>query len=242
MPHALAGAAVALAALISAASVPTGPARAAPAEPVVYTATVTRVVDGDTVRVRTASGRRNLRLAQIDAPERAQPHGPEATRALARMVAGRSVRVEVVTTDRYGREVVELYADGTHVNRALVRQGHAWVYHRYAVDDTLADLEAAARSERAGLWALPEADRIPPWSWRAAGRAAPGREPEAEALGQDPDGPFRCGAKRRCRQMRSCEEAMFHLRQCGVASLDGDRDGVPCERRLCGRPAGSDER
>jgi endonuclease YncB( thermonuclease family) len=217
-------------------------ARAAGGE---YVATVVRVVDGDTVAVRTATARKNVRLAQIDAPERAQPHGAEATRALSAMVLGREVRLEVVTVDRYGREVVELYADGRHVNRDLVRQGHAWVYQRYAVDAELNELESAARSERAGLWALPETDRIPPWSWRAAGRAAPGRAPAegeryGQRLGRDAGGPYACGAKHLCRQMADCEEAMYHLRQCGVASLDGDRDGVPCER-LCGRPAGGDE-
>ena len=32
--------------------------------------------------------------------------------------------------------------------------------------------------------------------------------------------------------MTSCEEAKFYLTQCGVATLDGNRDGVPCEM-LC---------
>ncbi|MEI2782945.1 MAG: excalibur calcium-binding domain-containing protein [Candidatus Competibacter sp.] len=32
--------------------------------------------------------------------------------------------------------------------------------------------------------------------------------------------------------MASCEEAKFYLTQCGVATLDGNRDGVPCEM-LC---------
>ena len=30
--------------------------------------------------------------------------------------------------------------------------------------------------------------------------------------------------------MSSCEEAMFHLNQCGRKSLDRDKDGVPCEK------------
>ncbi len=38
---------------------------------------------------------------------------------------------------------------------------------------------------------------------------------------------FECG-KQTCKQMRSCSEAKFHLQQCGVSSLDGDRDGLPC--------------
>ena len=43
---------------------------------------------------------------------------------------------------------------------------------------------------------------------------------------------FSCG-KRMCGQMNSCAEARFHLNQCGVRSLDRDRDGIPCES-LCG--------
>ena len=44
---------------------------------------------------------------------------------------------------------------------------------------------------------------------------------------------FTCGTKRYCTEMTSCAEAMFHFQQCGLVRLDGDRDGVPCER-LCG--------
>lgn len=43
---------------------------------------------------------------------------------------------------------------------------------------------------------------------------------------------FTCG-KRTCSQMNSCEEARFHLTQCGVKSLDRDNDGIPCES-ICG--------
>ncbi len=41
-----------------------------------------------------------------------------------------------------------------------------------------------------------------------------------------------CGAKTRCKQMISCEEARFYLAKCGVATLDRDKDGVPCQT-LC---------
>ena len=43
-----------------------------------------------------------------------------------------------------------------------------------------------------------------------------------------------CGAKTMCGQMSSCDEAKFYLTQCGVKSLDGDGDGVPCAS-LCRR-------
>ena len=38
-----------------------------------------------------------------------------------------------------------------------------------------------------------------------------------------------CGSKRYCREMNSCDEAMFYLNECGLGRLDGDGDGVPCE-------------
>jgi hypothetical protein len=39
--------------------------------------------------------------------------------------------------------------------------------------------------------------------------------------------------KRVCGDMESCEDAVFHLQQCGMSRLDGDDDGTPCEK-ICG--------
>jgi hypothetical protein len=33
--------------------------------------------------------------------------------------------------------------------------------------------------------------------------------------------------------MRSCEEATYFLRNCPNTKMDGDHDGVPCERQWC---------
>lgn len=44
---------------------------------------------------------------------------------------------------------------------------------------------------------------------------------------------FSCQGKRHCSQMSSCDEAKFYLRNCPNVKIDGDRDGVPCERQLC---------
>ena len=66
--------------------------------------------------------------------------------------------------------------------------------------------------------------RAQPWSDIGAG------DPSA-ALALAPgatDENFTCGKKRTCRQMESCEEAQFYLESCGVRSLDGNSDGVPC--------------
>jgi len=45
---------------------------------------------------------------------------------------------------------------------------------------------------------------------------------------------FTCAGKTRCHQMVSCEEAMFYLKNCPNVEIDGDGDGVPCEKELCG--------
>jgi Excalibur calcium-binding domain len=43
---------------------------------------------------------------------------------------------------------------------------------------------------------------------------------------------FVCGAKKTCKQMVSCDEAIFQLKSCGNKKLDRDGDGVPCNA-LC---------
>lgn len=66
---------------------------------------------------------------------------------------------------------------------------------------------------------------------RAAGDDAAHDEAD-RVLGGAPAESFTCAGKKTCKQMVSCAEATFYLAQCGVKSLDGDRDGVPCNS-LC---------
>ena len=110
------------------------------------------------------------RLAEIDTPERRQPYGTRSRQALSDLVFGKAVRVTVQDTDRYGRTVGRVYTGPVDVNAEMVRKGAAWVYRQYSRDVGLLRLEAEARTARRGLWALPEAQRTPPWEWRAAER------------------------------------------------------------------------
>ena len=45
---------------------------------------------------------------------------------------------------------------------------------------------------------------------------------------------FRCDGRQYCSQMRSCEEAKFFIKNCPNPKMDGDHDGIPCERQWCG--------
>lgn len=141
----------------------------------------------------------------------------------------------VQDTDKYGRTVGRVYVGATDVNAEMIRQGAAWAYRQYLKDQSLLRLEAEAKAAKRGLWALPEAQRMPPWEWRHGGsaKAAPApTAPVSSAPAATASGGFSCGGKRRCGEMTSCEEAKFYLAQCGVGSLDGNKDGVPCET-LC---------
>ena len=111
-----------------------------------------------------------VRLGEIDTPEMRQPYGTRFRQALSDLVFGKEVHVTVQDTDRYGRTVGRVYTGPVDVNAEMVRKGAAWVYRQYSRDVGLLRLEAEARTARRGLWALPEAQRTPPWEWRAAER------------------------------------------------------------------------
>lgn len=191
---------------------------------------VVAVVDGDTIDVLVGSQPQRVRLAGIDTPERGQPWASRAKEALSERVFGLEVRINAVDTDRYGRTVGEVYANDVCVGCELVRAGHAWVYRQYSDDPVLLELERQARDARRGLWSLPESQRAPPWEWRSERRGERRGGPAAARAGAEA---LECGARSRCAEMTSCREARFHHEQCGLAHLDGDGDGVPCEA-LCG--------
>lgn len=46
---------------------------------------------------------------------------------------------------------------------------------------------------------------------------------------------YTCEGKTYCSQMTSCEEARFYLGNCPGVKIDGDRNGVPCEKQWCGQ-------
>ena len=43
---------------------------------------------------------------------------------------------------------------------------------------------------------------------------------------------FKCNGRKHCSQMRSYAEAVFFLRNCPGVKMDGDGDGIPCERQF----------
>ena len=185
---------------------------------------VVSIADGDTFTLLTADKQQvRIRLAEIDTPESGQPYGNRSKQALADLVFGKDVRVEVQDIDRYGKTVGRPYVGDIDVCAKLVENGFAWVYRQYLRDPKLLELEKEAQDSKRGLWSLPDYERIAPWDWRQGKRTR---------TITDPPEIFTCGTKIYCREMVSCEEARFYLRSCGLSRLDGDKDGIPCES-LC---------
>ena len=127
---------------------------------------VVAALDGDTIKILDATNRQiTIRLSEIDAPEKGQAFGQASRRALSDLVARKRVVASCPSTDRYGRHVCTVTADGLNVNSRQVQTGMAWVYRRYAKPDSpLLRIEKEARAGGYGLWR--DADPVPPWEWR----------------------------------------------------------------------------
>jgi endonuclease YncB( thermonuclease family) len=183
-------------------------------------ATVLSIGDGDTIRVRQAGKALTVRLACIDAPETAQgSYGQQARNYLQqRLPVGREVRLEVKTTDRYGRSVAEVISE-ININLAMVEDGQAFAYRQYLSGcnaKEYLDAEYRASRRRYGVWQV-EGGITRPWDFRRGRRSA-----------VIPDGTTPGGRRYRCSEISSYAKAQELLRQ-GHSYLDGNGDGEACE-------------
>lgn len=127
---------------------------------------VVGISDGDTLTILDSTNTQiKIRLAAIDAPEKAQAFGQKGKQALSDICFDKHATIKVVDTDRYGRTVGEVTCAGTNANETMVRSGFAWVYRKYAKGyGHLYPLEENAKAAKNGLWADP--NPMPPWEWR----------------------------------------------------------------------------
>jgi micrococcal nuclease len=145
-----------------------GCARAAskPASQAGGTATVERVVDGDTIIARISGRRERVRFIGMDTPESVKPNTPvqcfaieASNRTKALLPAGTGVRLvgDVEQRDKYKRLLAYVYRakDNLFVNLSLVRDGYAQPYtfppnvaHTNEYESAAADARQAGR----GLW------------------------------------------------------------------------------------------
>jgi micrococcal nuclease len=126
-------------------------------------ATVTRVIDGDTIEANFRGRTIDVRLIGIDTPETVDPsepiecYGPAASRFTTRALEGERVRLEfdVERLDRYGRTLAYVWLANRMFNEQLVTEGYANVSTfppnvKYV--ERFRAAQKVARSENRGLW------------------------------------------------------------------------------------------
>jgi micrococcal nuclease len=206
---------------------------------------VTRVVDGDTVRVRVGKRVEKVRLIGIDAAEVGACYSGEATAEVRRIALNKQVVLHGDRTqarrDRYGRLLAYVnVSTGTDVGLHLIRHGFARVYvfdsRPFARFNQYDAAERQASSNHTGAWSACNATStstlttplpiVPPPSTTTnpsppAGSCAPSY-PDVCIPPPPPD--LDCGQipYKRFRVIHTVPNPDPHR-------FDGDHDGVGCE-------------
>ena len=196
---------------------------------------VIHVADGDTITVLRDGRKVKVRLYGIDTPETKQWYGQNAKTFTSSQVMGKTVNVQKVAVDRYGRVVGIVSVGNLVLNRHLVEYGYAWVYHQYCKKpfcSEWAKAEAVARKNKRGLWK--NAKAVPPWEYRRAKR---GKSSSARAKGLVVFGSgcdcsgnlYNCSDFKTQGQAQVCYDRCRRLKGRDVHKLDRDGDGRVCE-------------
>ena len=199
---------------------------------------VTKVVDGDTIKLEDGT---TVRYIGVDTPETVHPSKPkgcfgsEASAKNRELVAGKRVRLEkdVSDTDRYGRLLRYVYIDDVFVNDLLVREGFATSVS-YPPDEKYQEqfrlAEQDARANKRGLWGSCQSTtpKSTPKPQSTAVSPTPQATPTPSSTGTYTGGDKNCSDF----DTHAAAQAFF-LSQGGPNSdphkLDRDGDGVACE-------------
>ena len=185
--------------------------------------TVSYVVDGDTIAVRLANGRRErVRLIGIDTPERGDCLSARATGQAQRLADGRRVVLRgdasQDTRDRYGRLLAYAWVGGRDLGYQQVASGLARVY---VYNRPFQRLSVYRRAEQLGRG---RAENV----WRGCPTTV--APPPASTGNCDPSYPTVCipppPPDLDCADV---PYTAFAVRGADPHRFDGDGDGVGCE-------------
>ena len=194
------------------------------------TGKVVSIADGDTITILSGKSQHKIRLYGIDTPEKGQPYGNNAKKHTSKLVAGKTVDVEAYDTDRYGRTVGVVFADGVNVNQSLIGAGLAWQYQKYCKASFCGDwlrLEKKAKSSGVGLWA--DNDPVPPWDWRKGARNSEYKKQKGTTVTAGVHG-FHGNIKSHVFHSSSCSD--YNCKKC-VTVFESREDAIAAGYRPC---------
>lgn len=132
---------------------------------------VVGISDGDTLTILDSTNQQHrIRVAGIDAPEKAQDFGQRSKTNLSAMAFNQTATADCPKRDRYGRDVCKIIVNGQDVGLEQIRAGMAWWYKQYSREQSPEDrvdyeqAEFQAKIHRKGLW--DSKNPVPPWDWR----------------------------------------------------------------------------
>ncbi len=154
-------------------------------------------IDGDTCELLANSGEKiRVRLWLVDAPEKSQPMGQDATRYVKyHPDVGEKKRVvlDKITTDRYKRTIGQLRGEKEkeYCTADLLSSGYFWFYvpamkNRPREAEVLKSIFDTTKAAKKGIFKYESS--VPPWEWRRMSkveREAKKREFEEEKRKRD---------------------------------------------------------
>ncbi len=132
-----------------------------------FTASVSKIIDGDTIEIKELGERKTIRLWGIDTPEWDQPYSKEAKKYLGKALLNEKIHIKPLYYDKFGRLIAVIHHKKVNINQLLVERGFAWVHSSYCnkrICKFWKKLEKKAQKEKRGLWSQPQP--VEPWKWK----------------------------------------------------------------------------
>lgn len=210
-------------------------------------ATVTRVVDGDTLEIQMNGEEEQVRLLLVDTPETkhpskpVEPFGPEASEFVKDQLSGKEVRIVPGTEryDNYDRLLAYVFIDGETIQEKLLRNGlarTAYLYNDLTMLDDFHEAQQIAQDKGIGVWSIDgyaHADHDHGYHYDEE-KSSEEKDNDSSSNDSGHDHYSHMEEDHDCGDFNSANEATEFMNKSieagyGDHRLDGDGDGVACE-------------
>jgi micrococcal nuclease len=130
------------------------------------TGKVVRVIDGDSLVVKTATGSKEVRIQGVDCPEFGQPGAKEAKELTKKLALGETVILHQGEKDDFGRTAanLQLMKDGSSLAEKLAAEGLGHP-DPHRTSERIIELSEEAQKKKKGVWSKSK-DPETPWDYR----------------------------------------------------------------------------